>query len=56
MYFPSFSNQTRLLTLPAPHEIPSRELQEYPFCSELYYLTYAFYLKCAVELKMYFIY
>ncbi|XP_008809659.1 protein PIR [Phoenix dactylifera] len=29
MYFPSFSSQTRLLTLPAPHEIPSRELQDY---------------------------
>lgn len=29
MYFPSFSSQTRLLTLPAPHEIPQRELQDY---------------------------
>ncbi|PKA66948.1 Protein PIR [Apostasia shenzhenica] len=30
MYFPSFSSQIRLLTLPAPHEIPPREMQEYP--------------------------
>lgn len=30
MYFQSFSSQTRLLTLPGPHEIPPRELQEYP--------------------------
>ncbi|KAH7690906.1 cytoplasmic FMR1 interacting protein [Dioscorea alata] len=29
MYFPNFSSQTRLLTLPAPHEIPPREMQEY---------------------------
>ncbi|XP_020575203.1 protein PIR [Phalaenopsis equestris] len=29
MYFPSFSSQTRFLTLPAPHEILHRELQEY---------------------------
>lgn len=29
MYFPSFSSQTRLLTLPAPHEIPPREMQDY---------------------------
>ncbi|KAE9593543.1 hypothetical protein Lalb_Chr18g0044191 [Lupinus albus] len=29
-YFPKFSSQTRLLTLPAPHELPSREAQEYP--------------------------
>ncbi|KAK8965771.1 Protein PIR [Platanthera guangdongensis] len=29
MYFPSFSSQTRLLTLPAPHEIQPRELQDY---------------------------
>ncbi|KAK2972926.1 hypothetical protein RJ640_015641 [Escallonia rubra] len=30
MYFPKFSAQTRLLTLPAPHELPPREAQEYP--------------------------
>ncbi|KAJ3700035.1 hypothetical protein LUZ61_003740 [Rhynchospora tenuis] len=30
-YFQNFSSQTRLLTLPAPHEIPPRELQEYPY-------------------------
>ncbi|KAL5768061.1 hypothetical protein ACOSP7_014642 [Xanthoceras sorbifolium] len=30
MYFQKFSAQTRLLTLPAPHEIPPREAQEYP--------------------------
>ncbi|XVF57038.1 hypothetical protein PTKIN_Ptkin06aG0170800 [Pterospermum kingtungense] len=30
MYFPKFSSQTRLLTLPAPHELPPREAQEYP--------------------------
>lgn len=29
MYFPSFSSQTRLLTLPAPHEIPPREMHDY---------------------------
>nr|XP_009395117.1 PREDICTED: protein PIR isoform X1 [Musa acuminata subsp. malaccensis] len=29
MYFQSFSSQTRLLTLPGPHEIPPRELQDY---------------------------
>ncbi|EEC74503.1 hypothetical protein OsI_09982 [Oryza sativa Indica Group] len=34
-YFQNFSSQTRLLTLPSPHEIPPRELQEYPF---LHYL------------------
>ena len=35
-YFQNFSSQTRLLTLPAPHEIPPRELQEYPFCQVFY--------------------
>ncbi|KAM7269714.1 hypothetical protein ACFE04_025211 [Oxalis oulophora] len=30
MYFQKFSAQTRLLTLPAPHELPPREAQEYP--------------------------
>ncbi|GKD94026.1 protein PIR isoform X1 [Tanacetum coccineum] len=30
MYFPKFSAQTRLLSLPAPHELPPREVQEYP--------------------------
>lgn len=29
-YFPKFSSQTRLLTLPAPHELPPREAIEYP--------------------------
>uniref|UniRef100_A0A453IYZ2 CYRIA/CYRIB Rac1 binding domain-containing protein n=1 Tax=Aegilops tauschii subsp. strangulata TaxID=200361 RepID=A0A453IYZ2_AEGTS len=28
-YFQNFSSQIRLLTLPAPHEIPPRELQDY---------------------------
>lgn len=28
-YFQKFSAQTRLLTLPAPHELPSREAQDY---------------------------
>ncbi|KAG8073434.1 hypothetical protein GUJ93_ZPchr0006g43364 [Zizania palustris] len=28
-YFQNFSSQTRLLSLPSPHEIPPRELQEY---------------------------
>lgn len=28
-YFQKFSTQTRLLTLPAPHELPSREAQDY---------------------------
>ncbi|KAJ0015020.1 hypothetical protein Pint_20286 [Pistacia integerrima] len=30
MYFPKISAQTRLLTLPAPHELPPREALEYP--------------------------
>ncbi|XP_028105733.1 protein PIR-like [Camellia sinensis] len=30
MYFPKFSAQARLLTLPSPHELPPREAQEYP--------------------------
>ncbi|XP_057961158.1 protein PIR isoform X1 [Malania oleifera] len=30
MYFQKFSTQTRLLSLPAPHELPPREAQEYP--------------------------
>lgn len=29
MYFQKFSAQTRLLTLPAPHELPPREAQDY---------------------------
>ncbi|XP_042488780.1 protein PIR-like [Macadamia integrifolia] len=29
MYFQKFSSQTRLLTLPAPHELPARETQDY---------------------------
>ncbi|XP_050222994.1 protein PIR isoform X1 [Mercurialis annua] len=29
MYFQKFSSQTRLLTLPAPHELPPREAQDY---------------------------
>lgn len=31
IYFQKFSAQARLLTLPAPHELPPREAQEYPF-------------------------
>ncbi|CAB4315793.1 unnamed protein product [Prunus armeniaca] len=30
IYFQKFSTQTRLLSLPSPHELPSREAQEYP--------------------------
>lgn len=30
VYFQKFSSQTRLLTLPSPHELPPREAQEYP--------------------------
>ncbi|XP_059628581.1 protein PIR isoform X2 [Cornus florida] len=29
IYFPKFSAQTRLLSLPAPHELPPREAQDY---------------------------
>lgn len=29
MYFQKFSSQTRLLSLPAPHELPPREVQDY---------------------------
>lgn len=29
VYFPKFSSQTRLLTLPATHELPPRETQDY---------------------------
>ncbi|KAL2538706.1 Protein PIR [Forsythia ovata] len=29
-YFPKFSAQSRLLSLPSPHELPPREAQEYP--------------------------
>lgn len=29
MYFQKFSTQTRLLTLPSPHELPPREAQDY---------------------------
>ncbi|XP_028053953.1 protein PIR [Camellia sinensis] len=29
MYFPKFSAQARLLTLPSPHELPPREAQDY---------------------------
>ncbi|KAI5667752.1 hypothetical protein M9H77_17605 [Catharanthus roseus] len=29
VYFPKFNSQTRLLTLPAPHELPPREAQDY---------------------------
>ncbi|GAA0138862.1 scaffold/adaptor protein [Lithospermum erythrorhizon] len=34
-YFPKFAAQTRLLSLPTPHELPPREAQEYP----LHYLV-----------------
>ncbi|KAG5056233.1 hypothetical protein JHK85_008743 [Glycine max] len=37
-YFPKFSSQTRLLTLPAPHELPPREAQEYPPNCFIHYL------------------
>ncbi|KAE8713278.1 Protein PIR [Hibiscus syriacus] len=37
MYFQKFSSQTRLLTLPSPHELPPREAQEYP-CTSRHYL------------------
>lgn len=30
MYFQKFTAQTRLLSLPSPHELPAREAQEYP--------------------------
>ncbi|KAJ0079909.1 hypothetical protein Patl1_23066 [Pistacia atlantica] len=39
MYFPKISAQTRLLTLPAPHELPPREALEYP-SHDLYIYTY----------------
>ncbi|XP_058101351.1 protein PIR [Magnolia sinica] len=38
MYFQKFSSQTRLLTLPAPHEIPVRETHEYPLQFPRHYL------------------
>lgn len=38
MYFQKFSSQARLLTLPAPHELPPREAQEYPFFSFVIYM------------------
>ncbi|CAI8615634.1 unnamed protein product [Vicia faba] len=37
-YFPKFSSQARLLTLPAPHELPPRESQEYPYTYQRHYL------------------
>lgn len=49
MYFQKFSAQTRLLTLPAPHELPPREAQEYPlhhFC----YLLVIYYNMSFLEL------
>ncbi|KAJ9553196.1 hypothetical protein OSB04_017241 [Centaurea solstitialis] len=39
MYFPKFSAQTRLLSLPAPHELPPREVQEYPSCLRHYLIV-----------------
>lgn len=42
MYFPKFSAQTRLLSLPAPHELPPREVHEYPPC-HLFYNFIGFY-------------
>ncbi|VFQ78893.1 unnamed protein product [Cuscuta campestris] len=41
-YFPKFSSQARLLTLPATHELPHREALEYPLhwlcsCLHIYY-------------------
>ncbi|KAJ6951661.1 protein PIR [Populus alba x Populus x berolinensis] len=40
IYFQRFSAQTRLLTLPAPHELPPRDAQEYPQHLSLTYCTY----------------
>ncbi|KAG6738390.1 hypothetical protein POTOM_058006 [Populus tomentosa] len=40
IYFQRFSAQTRLLTLPAPHELPPRDAQEYPQHLSLTYRTY----------------
>ncbi|CAN6975157.1 unnamed protein product [Brassica oleracea var. botrytis] len=37
VYFQKFSSQTRLLTLPAPHELPPREALEYPFILFFFY-------------------
>ncbi|KAJ4842204.1 hypothetical protein Tsubulata_005850 [Turnera subulata] len=42
LYFQKFSSQTRLLTLPAPHELPPKEAQEYPF--EAYKISRRHYL------------
>lgn len=39
MYFQKFSSQTRLLTIPAPHELPPREAQEYPLV-DIYTLSF----------------
>ncbi|CAN6806205.1 unnamed protein product [Brassica oleracea] len=40
VYFQKFSSQTRLLTLPAPHELPPREALEYPFILSYCYRHY----------------
>lgn len=46
IYFQKFSTQTRLLSLPSPHELPSREAQEYPliFFSSFIISKYVFYI------------
>lgn len=43
IYFQKFSAQARFLTLPAPHELPPREAQEYPvlFSFGVYSLDWA---------------
>lgn len=50
MYFPNFSSQTRLLTLPAPHEIPPREMQEYPKHRAFDYEYVPFINMCTLQL------
>jgi cytoplasmic FMR1 interacting protein len=41
IYFQRFAAQTRLLTLPAPHELPPREAQEYPL---QFFFSFSFFL------------
>ncbi|KAK2637959.1 hypothetical protein Ddye_025754 [Dipteronia dyeriana] len=42
MYFLEFSAQTHLLTLPAPHEIPPWEAQEYPVQNIVFYKIFLY--------------
>jgi cytoplasmic FMR1 interacting protein len=44
VYFQKFSSQTRLLTLPAPHELPPREALEYPLIFSLLLAYFNYYL------------